>query len=174
MRLAPQGICMAGPPCSLHVSASQSVHCRSEGRLLGNTRNYKVRLSNRIWTNFVPRLWSPSSRFPIGFLPCHIFGITVVRVFSTSFYFLDRPTESEFSGFPMISMDFMGHGFKAEFLRAILHRNILIAIEQPASSWAFRAHLQEVIILANLWLGERFGMVWGQFFSAKGLPTSLI
>jgi hypothetical protein len=50
----------------------------------------------------------------------------------------------------MISMDFMGHGFKAEFLRAILHRNILIAIEQPASSWAFRAHLQEVIILANL------------------------
>jgi hypothetical protein len=50
----------------------------------------------------------------------------------------------------MISMDFMGHGFKAEFLRAILHRNILIAIEQPASSCAFRAHLQEVIILANL------------------------
>jgi hypothetical protein len=34
--------------------------------------------------------------------------------------------------------------------------------------------LQEVIILANLWLGERFGMFWGQFFSAKGLPTSLI
>ena len=45
----------------------------------------------------------------------------------------------------MISMDFMGHGFKAEFLRAILHRNILIAIEQPASSWAFKMHIMKKV-----------------------------
>eukprot|EP00435_Cladocopium_sp_Y103_P072988 s131_g42.t1 len=79
-RLAPNGLCMAGPPCSLHVSASQSVHERSEICLQGNCKNFKVRLSNRIWRNF------------------------------------------------------------AEFLRAILHRGILIAIEQPCSSWAFRQH----------------------------------
>ena len=58
MRLLPHALCMAGPPCSLHVSASQSVHCRAEGQLLGNVNNFKVRLSNRIWSNFVPGLWS--------------------------------------------------------------------------------------------------------------------
>ena len=67
-RLAEHALCFAGPPCSLHVSASQSVHCRCETRLLGNQCNFKVRLSNRIWRNFASRLykiWVPENfKFP--------------------------------------------------------------------------------------------------------------
>ncbi|CAK9026387.1 unnamed protein product, partial [Durusdinium trenchii] len=46
------GIRIAGPPCSLFVAASQSVHRRSVSNLNGNLQNAKVRCSNRIWTNF--------------------------------------------------------------------------------------------------------------------------
>ena len=53
LRLLIGGIVVAGPPCSLHIAASQSVHQRSLDNLMGNTRNMRVRLSNLIWINFV-------------------------------------------------------------------------------------------------------------------------
>ena len=127
-RLAPKAICMSGPPCSLHVSACQSVHKRAEGRLLGDTRNFRVRLANRIWANFVPGLWFKTTQ--------HI----------------STPCKTIWNQCILMRISFCSR-VEAEFLRAILTRDVLIAIEQPASSWAFRAHLQEIIILANLWLG---------------------
>ena len=53
LRLLIGGIVVAGPPCSLHIAASQSVHQRSLDNLMGNTRNMRVRLSKLIWINFV-------------------------------------------------------------------------------------------------------------------------
>lgn len=55
-RLVTGGVIIAGPPCSLHVAASQSVHQRSWKNLYGNTENMRVRLSNLLWVNFVNRL----------------------------------------------------------------------------------------------------------------------
>ena len=55
-RLKPRALLMAGPPCSLFVGASSSVHMRRQWRLLGNVWNRKVRLANLIWANFVPRI----------------------------------------------------------------------------------------------------------------------
>jgi len=53
-RIAEGGVLVAGPPCSLMVSACQSVHRRRPWRLEGDTGNWKIRLSNLIWDNFVP------------------------------------------------------------------------------------------------------------------------
>ena len=52
-RLVPKGLLVAGPPCSLYVGACISVHQRTVENPEGNTANFKVRLSNRIWRNFV-------------------------------------------------------------------------------------------------------------------------
>ena len=56
VRLLPGALIVAGPPCSLHVAASQSVHKRSESRPMGDESFLSVRCSNRIWLNFVARL----------------------------------------------------------------------------------------------------------------------
>ena len=55
-RIVERGFLMAGPPCSLMVSACASVHQRSFARPDGNLANRKVRLSNLIWDNFV--IWA--------------------------------------------------------------------------------------------------------------------
>ncbi len=47
---------LAGPPCSLFVWLSSSVHKRRPGRLLGDTSVRKVRLSNLIVENLVALL----------------------------------------------------------------------------------------------------------------------
>ena len=63
---------MAGPPCSMMVPASQSVHLRRSWRLEGTTSNYKTRLSNRIWKNFVSPLlisWAGFEHGCQGFSP---------------------------------------------------------------------------------------------------------
>lgn len=52
LKLLPFGILVCGPPCSLFVSACQSVHTRSLTNIYGNTRNLRVRCANAIWTNF--------------------------------------------------------------------------------------------------------------------------
>ena len=56
LRLVTGGVIIAGPPCSLHVAASQSVHRRSWKNLFGDTNNMRVRLSNLLWVNFVNQL----------------------------------------------------------------------------------------------------------------------
>lgn len=56
-RIVDYGLIMAGPPCSLMTGASSSVHMRRAWRLWGDVSRYKVRLSNRVWLNFVPSLW---------------------------------------------------------------------------------------------------------------------
>lgn len=52
LKLTVGGMVVCGPPCSLMVGASQSVHQRSFLNLLGNTANLRVRCANRIWLNF--------------------------------------------------------------------------------------------------------------------------
>lgn len=47
------GIIISGPPCSLMVAASQSVHRRTWTNLMGNIQNKRVRLSNILWSNYV-------------------------------------------------------------------------------------------------------------------------
>lgn len=56
LQLVPRGLLVAGPPCSLYVGACISVHQRTMERPEGNTANFKVRLSNRIWRNFAAML----------------------------------------------------------------------------------------------------------------------
>lgn len=53
LRLMPQGIVVAGPPCSLFVFLSKSVHQRTEARPWGQIKNSKVRLANQIIKNTV-------------------------------------------------------------------------------------------------------------------------
>lgn len=139
VRLVRKGLCMAGPPCSLCVSASQSVHMRSYSKPLGDTQWWKVRLSNRIWINFVPRLcffctldfWS-------------IF-ISIFKIVMCFFHFRVIQCNSRTQ---------MKTCAKVEFLRAIIARDVYICIEQPMSSWAFPSFLQELIVLASLCLGQ--------------------
>ncbi|CAK9105996.1 unnamed protein product [Durusdinium trenchii] len=52
LQLHDGGLIAAAPPCSLFVPACASVHRRSLARPQGNQRNFKVRLANRIWSNF--------------------------------------------------------------------------------------------------------------------------
>ena len=56
IRLVHGGILICGPPCSVFVAASQSVHRRSMSKPQGDTRLACVRLSNIIWSNFAPWL----------------------------------------------------------------------------------------------------------------------
>ena len=56
LRIVDHGLIMAGPPCSLMTGASSSVHMRRTWRLWGDVSRYKVRLSNRVWLNFVPSI----------------------------------------------------------------------------------------------------------------------
>ena len=51
LELVPGGVVLAGPPCSLYVFLSSSVHRRTIARPLGNTDHTKVRLSNLIVSN---------------------------------------------------------------------------------------------------------------------------
>lgn len=51
-RLVSGGIAVCGPPCSMFVSASQSVHQRRLGNIWGDEGNLRVRCANRIWLNF--------------------------------------------------------------------------------------------------------------------------
>ncbi|CAE7351620.1 RHM1 [Symbiodinium natans] len=51
MRLRNHGVVIGGPPCSLNIWLSSSVHRRSLSHPEGDTRNYKVRLSNLIAAN---------------------------------------------------------------------------------------------------------------------------
>ena len=53
VRLRDGALVCAGPPCSLFIGASSSVHMRRDWRLEGNTGVFKVRLANRIWQKFV-------------------------------------------------------------------------------------------------------------------------
>ncbi len=62
LRLQCFALLFAGPPCSLFVWLSSSVHRRCAKNLLGNTANYKVRLSNLIVANLAPLLRLASER----------------------------------------------------------------------------------------------------------------
>lgn len=53
LRLITGALILGGPPCSMFVGASASVHMRYDFDVLGNTYNQKVRLSNLIWANCV-------------------------------------------------------------------------------------------------------------------------
>lgn len=53
LRLMPRGVVVAGPPCSLFVFLSKSVHQRTEARPWGQLTNSKVRLANQIVKNTV-------------------------------------------------------------------------------------------------------------------------
>ena len=55
-RLVPRALLVGGPPCSLFIGASSSVHLRHIWTPWGDRTNKKVRLSNLIWANFVPSL----------------------------------------------------------------------------------------------------------------------
>ena len=55
-RLTDEGLIVAAPPCSMFGPACSSVHRRSLSAPQGDLRNFKVRLSNRIWMNFVTGL----------------------------------------------------------------------------------------------------------------------
>ena len=50
-RVRPRGLVAGGPPCSLFIFLSSSVHQRSQENLLGNQQNSKVRLANQIVRN---------------------------------------------------------------------------------------------------------------------------
>ena len=51
-KLMTKGLIFGGPPCSLYVWISKSVHNRREdNKYIGETRNLKVRMSNRIVAN---------------------------------------------------------------------------------------------------------------------------
>ena len=54
-RLQDDGLLMCGPPCSMFGPASSSIHRRSVDMPEGDLSRWKVRLSNRIWGNFVTR-----------------------------------------------------------------------------------------------------------------------
>lgn len=62
LRLREHGLIFAGPPCSLFVYMSSSVHCRTSRCLLGDTRNFRVRLSNLLVENLAVLLDIASSR----------------------------------------------------------------------------------------------------------------
>lgn len=62
LRLLPFGLIMAGPPCSLFVFLSSSVHKRKVSQPMGDTSNPKVRLSNRILINTMEVLHIMSKR----------------------------------------------------------------------------------------------------------------
>ena len=62
LRLQCYALRFAAPPCSLFVWLSMSVHRRSAKHLLGDTANYKVRLSSLILANLVPLLRLASER----------------------------------------------------------------------------------------------------------------
>ena len=53
-RLVHDALCVCAPPCSLFGPACTSVHRRHILGPAGDESVYKVRLSNRIWRNFVP------------------------------------------------------------------------------------------------------------------------
>lgn len=53
-RLKRGGIMICAPPCSLMGPACSSVHRRNKLNPRGNERNFKTRLSNRIWESFEP------------------------------------------------------------------------------------------------------------------------
>jgi hypothetical protein len=53
LRIKRQGLLVGAPPCSLLGPACSSVHRRSVAKPLGDISRWKVRLSNRIWFNFV-------------------------------------------------------------------------------------------------------------------------
>lgn len=46
------GCIVAAPPCSLYGPCCSSVHKRTKQNVLGNLKNFKVRLARRIWVNF--------------------------------------------------------------------------------------------------------------------------
>ena len=93
LRLVDQGAIIAGPPCSLFVSACASVHKRSFQNLPGNLEVYKVRLANRIWLNFASGcidwqcVWIPGSSFGMS----HKDAISRKRAQFQQAYFLAVP-----------------------------------------------------------------------------------
>lgn len=52
LELVPFGIAFCGPPCSLFIGASSSVHRRRTWRLYGDCSRFCVRLANAIWSNW--------------------------------------------------------------------------------------------------------------------------
>lgn len=52
-RLLDGGILVCAPPCSLFSGACASVHRRTKRNPFGNRKNFKVRLAERIWRNWV-------------------------------------------------------------------------------------------------------------------------
>ena len=52
-RLLPGALIVLGPPCSLFVWMSSSVHCRSELRPMGDESRFVVRMANAISRNTV-------------------------------------------------------------------------------------------------------------------------
>lgn len=68
LMLCDHALICAGPPCSLFVSISQSVHQRYVWCVLGNLRNFKVRMSNAIATNAATLLKLALRHRPTTFL----------------------------------------------------------------------------------------------------------
>lgn len=63
IRLKPHGLVCGGPPCSLFVGASSSIHRRSVFRPLGDLSWLSVRMSNQIWSN-TATCWNIEGHFP--------------------------------------------------------------------------------------------------------------
>jgi len=89
MSLVVGAVVLGGPPCSLMVGASASVHMRRTWRLLGNQANAKVRLSNAIWMNMAPMLQGSAGVVVMGTLTYLIlFVFLFFRFFRIGHFFL--------------------------------------------------------------------------------------
>lgn len=93
MSLVVGAVVLGGPPCSLMVGASASVHMRRTWRLLGNQANAKVRLSNAIWMNMAPMLQGSAGVVVMGtltYLILFVFLFFRIGHFFLIFHFIVR------------------------------------------------------------------------------------
>ena len=179
-RLLPGGTVVAGPPCSLHIGASSSVHQRSMFRPRGNSLNFKVRLSNRIWDNFAPwlhrkrlRVWSGLKMFALFSQYSHsgdvdsiwmhldMFGLQLDIEIQWNALYIYISKSCEALGY---STDMHRPNWQArkpiQLSKAIAIRILMVAgrglfyvIEQPAQSWAFKqAYMRDIRDLGGLFL----------------------
>lgn len=151
-RLHNGGVMVCAPPCSLQGPASAAIHKRSHSCPYGNTARFKVRLSNRIWSNFVTRKLSGDMRSI-----CSLFFLFCT---TSSFLELDKfgSMQAE-QGIPFCSCWHGGFPFcrsslclkepEATLVRLILgwRTSLFLLMEQPAGSFAF--HLPEMRALAQ-------------------------
>ena len=141
LRLLPFGLAMAGPPCSLMVNACQSVHRRRAWRLEGDTGNFKVRMSNRIWKT----LWLGFYMFYFTLCTRNKQGIRFT-IIHASFVFFCWPYSTEYQWRACN---------QAMVLKSIIHRGVFICIEQPVQSWALKQeYFHELIRIGNMCLDK--------------------